>query len=93
MTKRLFWFLLGALTAIFGLNYLKKKAQSTADRFSPENIADTLTDVAMSVKDYAVGLWQGVVSGERLDDEKLTQIFDNADSPSEPRRSPTDTSR
>ncbi len=46
--------------------------------FSSENIADTLTDMAASLKDYVVGLWQGVTSGESLDDEELSKIFDNS---------------
>lgn len=104
MIRRLFWFLLGAISAIFGLNYMKKKAESTAERFSSENIADTLTDLATSVKDYAVGLWQGVVSGESLDEQELANYFDNTEttesntlrqsSPNNsPNSSPTDNSR
>ena len=100
MIKRLFWFLLGAISAIFGLNYMKKKAESTAERFSSENIADTLTDLATSVKDYAVGLWQGVVSGESLDEQELANYFDNTETTesntlghSSPNSSPTDNSR
>ena len=96
MIRRLFWFLLGAISAIFGLNYMKKKAESTAERFSSENIADTLTDLATSVKDYAVGLWQGVVSGESLDEQELADYFDNTEtteSNSKPHNSPTDISR
>lgn len=78
MIKRLFWFLLGATAAIFGLNYIKKKADETSERFSSENVADTLTDIASSLKDYLVGLWQGLTSGESLDDEELSKIFDNS---------------
>jgi len=100
MIRRLFWFLLGAISAIFGLNYMKKKAESTAERFSSENIADTLTDLATSVKDYAVGLWQGVVSGESLDEQELANYFDNTETTesntkphNSPNSSPTDNSR
>ncbi|MEY3802078.1 MAG: hypothetical protein RLZZ51_360, partial [Actinomycetota bacterium] len=61
-----------------GLNYMKKKADETSERFSSENVADTLTDIASSLKDYLVGLWQGLTSGESLDDEELSKIFDNS---------------
>jgi hypothetical protein len=78
MRKRFFWFLLGAAAAVFGINYMKKKDDGKTEMFSSENIADTLTDMAASLKDYVVGLWQGVTSGESLDDEELSKIFDNS---------------
>lgn len=78
MTKRLFWFCLGAAAAVFGINYMKKKAEDDSDAFSSENIADTMTDMIAALKKYVVALWQGVTSGESLDDEELAKIFDNS---------------
>jgi hypothetical protein len=31
-----------------------------------------------ALKKYIVALWQGVTSGESLDDEELAKIFDNS---------------
>lgn len=56
----------------------EEKADETSEKFSSENVADTLTDIASSLKDYLVGLWQGLTSGESLDDEELSKIFDNS---------------
>ena len=50
MTKRLFWFCLGAAAAVFGINYMKKKAEDDSEAFSSENIADTMTDLVAALK-------------------------------------------
>jgi hypothetical protein len=78
MSKRLFWFCLGAAAAVFGINYMKKKVEDDSEAFSSENIADTMTDMVVALKKYIVALWQGVTSGESLDDEELAKIFDDS---------------
>lgn len=78
MTKRLFWFCLGAAAATFGINYMKKKVEEDSEAFSSANIADTMTDMIAALKKYVIALWQGFTSGESLDDEELAKIFDDS---------------
>jgi hypothetical protein len=49
MMRRLFWFVLGAATALFAASWFKKKAADLGERMTPENLARSVVEHAVSV--------------------------------------------
>ena len=54
MTKRLFWFALGAVAGIFGLRYVKEKARDAADQLTPAQIATDIFDGAVKLVNQGI---------------------------------------
>jgi hypothetical protein len=58
MIRRFFWFLLGAITGITGMSWLKKTMTSLADRMTPANVADAAIHSLTAVVNKVVSLIQ-----------------------------------
>lgn len=67
MIRRLFWFFLGALCALFGASWFKKKSAEIGEKMSPENLARSLVEhaVALSKKiaEVSVSAWKSTRGG------------------------------
>ncbi len=77
MIKRFFWVVIGAVLAVFGLNYLKKKAATNPEQFSTDALVERFIVIFDSIKESIQGLWQGFSGGQALNDGELEKIFAN----------------
>lgn len=75
MIKRIFWLVLGAVLAVFGLNYLKKKAAENPQQFSTDALIERFIVIFDSIKESVQSLWQGYSGGQALNDGELEKIF------------------
>jgi len=50
MIKRFFWILLGAALAVFGVNYLKKKAAENPEQFSTDVLIEKFIEIFDAIK-------------------------------------------
>ncbi len=71
MLRRLFWFLLGAITALFGYGYMRRQAAEAASRLSTDDPLDAFVDTVLGLKDKVVGM----VTGERTMDADGSDLF------------------
>jgi len=65
MFRRLFWFLFGALAALFGYGWLRRQADQLATKESVDQFIDTLVDRVITVKDKVSDTVSGTASGKR----------------------------
>ena len=75
MIKRIFWLVLGAVLAVFGLNYFKKKADENPQQFSTDALIERFIVIFDSIKESVQSLWQGYSGGQALNDGELEKIF------------------
>ncbi|MGA1611737.1 MAG: hypothetical protein ACO38R_07170 [Ilumatobacteraceae bacterium] len=75
MIKRIFWLVLGAVLAVFGLNYFKKKAAENPQQFSTDALIERFIVIFDSIKESVQSLWQGYSGGQALNDGELEKIF------------------
>jgi hypothetical protein len=71
MLRRLFWFLIGALSALFGYGYMRRRAAQAASRLATDDALDALVDAVLGVKDKVVAK----VTGGRAADSDGTDLF------------------
>jgi hypothetical protein len=71
MLRRLFWFLLGAVTALFGYGYMRRQAAEAASRLSTDDPLDAFVDTVLGLKDKVVAK----VSGVRNADSDASDLF------------------
>ncbi|MGA0064242.1 MAG: hypothetical protein ACO3IV_02265 [Ilumatobacteraceae bacterium] len=71
MLRRLFWFLLGALSALFGYGYMRRRAAQAASSLAGDDALDALVDAVLGFKDKVVAK----VSGERAADSDGSDLF------------------
>jgi hypothetical protein len=55
MFRRLFWFLLGGLAALFGYGWLRRQASQAATKDTVDQFIDGLVDRVIAVKDKVSG--------------------------------------
>lgn len=77
MIKRIFWLVLGAVLAVVGLNFLKKKVAENPQQFSTDALFEKFSEIFDMIKEYVQGLWQGYSGGQTLNDRELEMIFAN----------------
>lgn len=77
MIKRIFWLVTGAVLAVLGLSYLKKKAAQNPQHFSADALVERSIEFFDSIKESLQGLWQGYSGGQTLNDDELEKIFIN----------------
>lgn len=77
MIKRIFWLVLGAVLAVVGLNFLKKKIAENPQQFSTDALFEKFIEIFDMIKEYVQGLWQGYSGGQTLNDRELEMIFAN----------------
>lgn len=77
MIKRIFWLVLGAVLAVVGLNFLKKKVAENPQQFSTDALFEKFIEIFDMIKEYVQGLWQGYSGGQTLNDRELEMIFAN----------------
>ena len=77
MIKLFFWVLIGAVLAVFGLSYLKKKADANPQQFSTDALIEKFIEIFDLIKENVQGLWQGYSGGQALNDGELEKIFAN----------------
>ncbi len=75
MIKRFFWVLLGAVLAVLGLNYLKKKAAENPQQFSADALVEKFIVIFDAIKQSVQNLWQSYSGGQGLEDGELEKIF------------------
>ncbi|MGA1366054.1 MAG: hypothetical protein ACO31T_05305, partial [Ilumatobacteraceae bacterium] len=75
MIKRIFWLVLGAVLAVFGFNYFKKKAAENPQQFSTDALIERFIVIFDSIKESVQSLWQGYSGGQALNDGELEKIF------------------
>jgi hypothetical protein len=71
MLRRLFWFLLGAITALFGYGYMRRQAAQAASRLSTDDPLDAFVDTVLGLKDKIVTM----VNGGRSADSDASDLF------------------
>jgi len=71
MLRRLFWFLLGAITALFGYGYMRRQAAQAASRLSTDDPLDAFVDTVLGLKDKIVTM----VKGGRSADSDASDLF------------------
>lgn len=59
MTKRLFWFIAGALAGVYAVTFGKKKATEVAESLTPEAIARSLFDATRVLIRRVIALYKG----------------------------------
>jgi len=64
MMKRLFWFVLGAASGIFGLRYVKEKARDAADQLTPTQIASDIFDGAVKLVNQGIEIVRNLRSDD-----------------------------
>ena len=64
MTKRLFWFVMGALAGIFGLRYMKEKAKQATSQLTPAQLANDLYDGVVKVAKQGIEILRNLSQGE-----------------------------
>jgi len=62
MFKRLFWFTLGVVAGIFGIRYVKEKAQNAADDFRVTDLAADVFGMIVKLVKYVIDLIGEVVA-------------------------------
>jgi hypothetical protein len=77
MIKRIFWLVFGAVLAVLGLSYLKKKAAQNPQHFSSDALIERFIVIFDSIKESLQGLWRGYSGGQALNDGELEKIFVN----------------
>ena len=65
MFRRLFWFVLGALAALFGYGWLRRQADQVATKESVDQFIDGLVDRVMTAKDKVSDTVGGAAGGKR----------------------------
>lgn len=65
MFRRLFWFAVGALAALFGYGWLRRQADRVATKDSVDQFIDGLVDRVTAVKDRVSDTVGGSSGGER----------------------------
>ncbi|MBM3656729.1 MAG: hypothetical protein ACKO97_10115 [Actinomycetota bacterium] len=65
MFRRLFWFVLGALAALFGYGWLRRQADQLATKESVDQFIDGLVDRVTAVKEKVSDTVGGATSGKR----------------------------
>ena len=66
MFRRLFWFVLGALAALFGYGWLRRQADHIATKESVDQFIDGLVDRVMTAK-HKVSDTMGGATGSKRD--------------------------
>lgn len=73
MIRRLFWFFLGAATALFASSWFKKKAAELGDKLTAENIARSVVEHAVAVGrrfgEVSTDAWRSARSAGVADDK------------------------
>ena len=64
MTKRLFWFVMGALAGIFGLRYVKEKAKQATSQLTPTQVASDLYDGVVKIAKQGIEIVRNLREGE-----------------------------
>lgn len=90
--RRVFWVALGAAAGIL----VVRKLTQTANAYSPEGIAGSLSNVADAVRDFADAVREGAAEREQelrvalgvdagvVDPERARQLIENPTSPTTP---------
>jgi len=65
MFRRLFWFVLGALAALFGYGWLRRRADHIATKESVDQFIDGLVDRVMTAKDKVSDTMGGATGSKR----------------------------
>ena len=65
MFRRLFWFVLGALAALFGYGWLRRQADHIATKESVDQFNDGLVDRVMTAKDKVSDTMGGATGSKR----------------------------
>lgn len=63
MFRRLFWFVLGGLAALFGYGWLRRQADQLATKESVDQLIDGLVDRVITVKDKVANTVSDTVNG------------------------------
>ncbi|MEY3615841.1 MAG: hypothetical protein RLZZ518_843 [Actinomycetota bacterium] len=74
MFRRLFWFVLGGLAALFGYGWLRRQADQLATKESVDQFIDSLVDRVITVKDKVSDTVSGTASGKR--DSTSNDLFE-----------------
>ena len=65
MFRRLFWFVLGGLAALFGYGWLRRQADQLATKESVDQFIDGLVDRVVTVKDKVSDTVNGATGSKR----------------------------
>ncbi|MEY3977907.1 MAG: hypothetical protein EBT17_00455 [Actinobacteria bacterium] len=74
MFRRLFWFALGALAALFGYGWLRRKADSAATKESVDGFIDSLVDGVLAMKERVTQTVGG--ASERSRESTSNDLFE-----------------
>lgn len=64
MRRRLFWFVLGIFSGVYGTRYVKTKAKNAANQLSPSQVASDIYDGAVWLFNQAVEIIQNLRSDD-----------------------------
>jgi hypothetical protein len=65
MFRRLFWFAIGAIAALFGYGWLRRQADQAATKESVDQFIDGLVDRVIAVRDRVSDTVGGATGGKR----------------------------
>ena len=74
MIRRLFWFLLGGLAALFGYGWLRRQADQLATKEAVDEFIDGLVERVMTIKDKVSDTVGGATGGKR--DSSSDDLFE-----------------
>ena len=74
MIRRLVWFLLGGLAALFGYGWLRRQADQLATKESVDEFIDGLVERVITIKDKVADTVGGATGGKR--DSSSDDLFE-----------------